>query len=307
MMKRRTFIKTGMLFVPTIVCGQDFTFADLALVGQRDSTGEYDPAIIDWAARVVTNGGAAPSTGTKDALNTFYLGLVSNSLLSKMISVNCFAPDNSVASFTPLIKVSGNDPWTNSGFIAGDLNIDGLRGHSGSNTYLNTGVVPSTDFSNSTSVGLTIYNSANNTDLCEFDIGCCANPSNSSLTFYHSCGGTDYFDCYQEDTTGRISGSDSAFLGYVSANRTASNAVAIYKASSGTAHTTVASGSGSAGTRPAFSIYLYTRNRNGSAEGAFSIKRYSFCGIHLGLTSGESSTFFNLIQAMRTSLGGGYV
>ncbi len=305
--KRRVFIKTGMLLVPSIAFGQEFgVFNDLPYISSSASGTSYDPAITDWAARVVSNGGAAPSDATKSALNTFYLGLSSNSILSKMIAVCCFVPDNLIASITPLIKVAGNDPWTNTSFVGGDLTSAGLKGN-GSTKYLNTGVVPNSAFASNQDIGLTLYNSSDNTDACEYDISATDNPATLTiLSFYHSCGGVDYFDC-NDTVQGRTSGADSAFLGYVSGNRTSNTAAAIYKANSSTAHTTVGSSVVSGGFRPSFALYAYASNRGGTLDGSLSAKRYSYVAIHLGLSSGESSAHYNLVQAMRTSLGGGFV
>ena len=98
------------------------------LVGIDPQPPEID-VVASWAERVVINGGVKPLQSTIDTLYTFYNGLVSAGLADKMIAVNCFVPDNLIAAITPLIvhpEVGGFDPWTNVGFVAGDLSPAGL-------------------------------------------------------------------------------------------------------------------------------------------------------------------------------------
>ncbi len=312
-MKRRAFIKTGLIFVPAIASGQGFgSFSHdqpfFAKTINGTDCGTLDSNVTAWAAQVVSNGGAAPSDATKVALNCFYLGLSTDGILSKMIAVNCFVPDNLIASITPLIQGSGFTPWTNTAFVSGDLTINGLKGGGDvAGTALDTGFVPSTGFSNSTSCGMTIYNSSDNSNACEFDMSATANPGAAqAFSLYHSCSSNDIFDSYDQ-VTSRVSGADASFLGYVSANRTASNAVAIYKANSSTAHVAVVTGSGSGGSRPVNSVFCFANSLSGALGTAKSTKRFSLAAIHLGLTSGESSLFYDRIQTLRTALGGGFV
>jgi hypothetical protein len=57
---------------------------------------------------------------------------------------------------------------------------------------------------------------------------------------------------------------------------------------------------------PTCEIYVFALNVNNSPAGP-SRNRLSFAAIHQGLSSSESLAFYNLIQALRTSLGGGYI
>lgn len=67
----------------------------------------YDPLAVDWAARVVANGGADPSAATKQAVSDFVAALRSANILSKMLAVCCLTPGSLVEALTPLIKTSG--------------------------------------------------------------------------------------------------------------------------------------------------------------------------------------------------------
>lgn len=275
---------------------------------------DYDPVIVDWAARVVTNGGAAPSANTKAALTTFYQGLVSNGLASKMKALNCFVPDNLIACITPLYKSAsiGNDPWTNGNFVDGDLTANGLAGNA-SNKYLDTGAVPTASYPNgcwstSSNGGLSLYVHTSTTSPSR-EIGS-RDGNNYEINLLTNYGGTTYFDSYTDNGTGRVSGTPIGGngAGFTSGNRTAATSSYIYGANSITSSIlTIAGPSGlPAGLPPMQAIYVFAANFGGSPA-AYSDKRISFVAIHDGLTLSESQTLFNLVQAMRQSLGGGYV
>ena len=53
--------------------------------------------------------------------------------------------------------------------------------------------------------------------------------------------------------------------------------------------------------RPTFNIYLGARNTNGTANN-FSQRELAMASIGSGLTAGETSTLYTLIQAFQTSL-----
>lgn len=268
--------------------------------------------VIGWANRVVTNGGAFPSRTTIRALDTFYRALVSASIDSKMISLCVFVPDSLKAATTPLITTAGNDPWTDTGFSAGALTVSGLKGD-GTN-YLNTGVIPSSVFASDNDGGLTVYNCAPYTQDASAELSVwdatSFNVNNKQMNLYcNYSDGHPYWDCYGAGTgTGRVTyTSDYYRLGYISGNRTASNSTVIYQANTLRTHQTINSGSGSANAnRPTHAIYCFATNLNGTSVTQISQKTLSMAAIHNGLTSSESSNFFNAIQACRISLGGGF-
>jgi hypothetical protein len=76
----------------------------------------------------VANGGAAPSTATINAIDTFLNTLESAGLLSKIDTMCVFVPDNFIAASTPVWRRWGYDPWTNVGFGDGDISIKGITG-----------------------------------------------------------------------------------------------------------------------------------------------------------------------------------
>lgn len=273
---------------------------------RRYSLNEYAvtssvPVATDWANRVVKNGGARPSNTTINALQTFYNTLSSSRLISKMITVNCFAPDNLTASFTPLI-VNGNDPWINSGFAGSDLTPNGLQGNA--SKYLKTGCKPILVLSNSSSLGFSVYNMTSSTHA-SIDIG---GLGSACVAYINGDGGTGvYFDCWNQ-LGGRLTGASAYNAGLISFNRTNISSSTIYKATTAS-FTTIASSTtqtavGSIPTDTAGTqIFVFAGNSSDSALYPTN-RRLSFAAVHLGLSSDEVKTLYSASSTMREEVGG---
>lgn len=264
----------------------------------------------NWVGRVLANGGAAPSSGTQSAHLTFYRGLLADNIVSKMKVVLTVSPDNLIAATTPFLNPgAGADPWTNHNFLSGDLTTGGLIGN-GTSKFLDSGLIPSAVFSGITDGGLTVYASANNTNASESDFNV-SQGSTQAMALYVAFAGSAICDMYSQSAgSGRITATNTSFLGYLSANRgTLGSSVieAIYKGNSSGGHSTLASSTtSSGGSLPTLSLYAFAQH-TGSGAIQFSVKRFSFFAIHSGLTATESSNFYSRIQALRTALGGGFV
>lgn len=253
-------------------------------------------AVTEWAARVVANGGAAPSAGTKTALQTFYQSLVTNNLLSKMIYVNCFAPDSLTACITPLFSNTGADPMINTNFVAGDLAVTGLQG---ANTKkLSSGFNLVGNYNRQT-YGISLYISVGN-NSSTVDAGA---PTLVAADLYSNFAGTAFFDCWNS-AGGRISAANNPWSGFISGNRTSATASAIYKASSTVPFATLVSNNAEAGVGAAGSGVPMFFTAQG---GTFSTRKFSFGAFHDGLSSAECQNLFNAVQALRVALGGGSV
>lgn len=268
-------------------------------------------ALTNWLTRIINSGGVTPSTTTQNAIKQFYIDLYNNNILNKMVNVNCVVPDNLQSAICPFIATAGSgssgisNSWGNVGFTTGDLSSSGLKGNTTAKRLL-TGIIPSQNFT-SDSFGITLYNtfsdSSTNADASSY------NSSTQAMQLLCDYGGTSYFDCWNETGgTGRISGTTTiGGLGYTSGNRTSNSRSDLYQANSSVSHTSIAnSTSTSIGTVPTYELPIFAWNHNGSFA-QYTAKRFSFIGIHKGLTSSESQLFFNIIQKLRTNLGGGYI
>lgn len=267
----------------------------------NDSTTIVSPTssvVTNWAQRVITNGGAAVSNNTLNAVSIFYQGLLDNNLVPKIRTLNCFVPDNLSASITPLI-VYANDPWKNTGFVSSDLSINGLKGNGGGK-WLDTGVIANGVF-NTGNAGLTIYVPDVVGGGDRLDIGCTQGSPQLIYIAPVVSTGQILFDCFN-NTVGQgriIANNPGSFMGYFSGNRTSATASALYIANSITPHYALGSITTGGGTVPTITIRIWGM--------LATTDRISFAAVHDGLTMGESAILFSLVDTMRRSFGGGYV
>ena len=278
-----------------------------------------NPLATSFATRVVANGGAAISAGTRAALSTFGDALDTAGLTAKMIAVNCIVPDNLIAAITPLIVGPGFDPWTNNNFAAGDLTINGLKGNAVS-AYLNTGVRPTPNSAlTKTSAGLSGYIYEKSTAGAEggYLIAGTGAAVLSALQLYSYAPGGPNFGAWSYTATGveNVFGPGPISEGFSTGSRLSSTLIQASFANSTNAFSTL-SGNGTAGSFNACTdnggylayIYAFAYNDVTLAAGpkGWSNFRASFLALHEGLTSAESQTLYNAVQAMRVAIGGGY-
>lgn len=259
----------------------------------------------DWAARVVVNGGAAVSDNTLYAVSNFCGALDAAAISNLMIAVNVFAPDNLIASITPLYKVFGNDPWTNTNFVASDLSVQGLKGNA-STKFLNSGIIPSVAYNLvNTSGGLTVYNTFPDTGS---GADCDVLNVTPFFALFSNNAGNAVFNCWSNGAGDFVSAAGlSLGLGFTSGSRTSGTTGALYTANSINAFASI----GSLGTvvqspPTTFALYFFARNSTGTTN-IFSAKRLSFAAVHFGLTSEQTQNLFNAVQALRVALGGGWI
>lgn len=259
----------------------------------------YDSLVIDWLNRVAINGGSTNLTtafpSKISALNTFCQSLRSFGLLSKIKSLNTFFPEcdgannppNLVGMLTPLIKTVGNDPWTNNNFVVGDATVNGLLGN-GSTKYLETNIDPSAVYTSSNS-GYTCYVYFPGSVLRFIGL--------DASEYYFRIGGTTWRNSHWTV----LQQGSVAYGGYVSSNHVGGN-LSSYIANSSNPHASLASQSVTDTAPPAGTLRLL-----GNINANYFSEKMSFAAIHNGLTTQESSDFYNIIQTLRTGFGGGYI
>ncbi len=221
-----------------------------------------------------------------------------------MIAVNCFVPDNLIASITPLIVGPGNDPWTNHNFIGlgTDLTVNGLQGN-GTTKYLDSGVIPSSAFASEDSGGMTMYSFTSGVSLGN-DVGC-STGTNFFCLQLNTILNVALWECW-DTGVGKVQGGNTGFKGFLSGNRTAANNSKLYRASSTVPFAQIGSIATTGGVRPNDPIIIFGASNSGVVS-QFTNRTYSFEAVHFGLTSSEDQTLFNLVQSLRVALGGGYV
>lgn len=264
----------------------------------------------NWSAQVVANGGATPSGTTVAALETLVDDIVGAGFwMEKVIALNPIAPDSLIAATTPIyqnsnnaIAPTGNQPWTNNGFVAGDLSVNGLQGDGTS--YMNTGINTQNLFANNGS--FTIYVVSGNNNI-ERELGSWAPTTGFSLMLN---GGNAIYDHSYAAAAGRISDAQALFSGYLSGSRVANNDQRLYKARSNFAHAQIGATNVNVVADERVTInkvfYFMANNNNGVTQNP-STKLVSFVLIGKGLTAAESQALFSAVQAFRQTLGGGFV
>jgi hypothetical protein len=258
----------------------------------------------NWAAQVVTNGGAAPSSGTKAALQTFVNSLYAANLFAKLVVVNCMVPDNLIACLTPLFNSGlGNNPWTNNNFVAGDLSVNGLQGN-GTNKYLNTGIFFN-QFASTISDSVALYNTVASVLSCTMS-GSASGTGKMRFGFDTPSLGS-YFASWTDASSFGDGLKVNARLGYMCGVKSAANVRNLYFANSTTPHASIATGNVNESTViSTVTTYLFCSNEGGSTA-SFSNQRFSYYSVGLALTAADSLNLYNAVQALRTSLGGGFV
>lgn len=299
-MNRRTFVKSGLLFVPTLLLprkslGQFASFNDQAFMSQGSSSG-HQPDTLTWKALVITNGGATPTEATLNAMDTFVLAVAG--IKSQLIWVDLVVPDSLIAAETPLYATSGLTLSTGNGW-SGTLNTSGI---SAGSSIMRTGIDPSTIFSTS-DMGLSVYCGGSGNVLLDWgggNGGSCATLYGTSNPNYHigSYGGWS-----MDFTTATINSGDFV---YFSGNRTGTSSLTGYIANSNNswaAHGTSSGGSGSVPSGTGDNALGW--HSSGSCAGISSTSIVSFMAVHHGLSSADAQTLYNAVQAFRTTIGGG--
>jgi hypothetical protein len=243
--------------------------------------GGYLPLTKAWIAAT-----GETDTTILNALNTFEAGLIANSLTGKFNALYPFVGGTSTKHSynfinTSLYNLSFNGGWTHS--ANGAL-------PNGTNGYANTGIIPNSLLSlNSAHLS---YYSRNNTNAGS-DIGCLQTvPTRICRMEVRDVG---LFRIGVNDAS-VITSANASSLGYYLGTRTASTARAIYK-NGALANSDIVVST----TLPTIEIFLGAGNVNGVANG-YTNRQCALASIGSGLTSGEISTLYTLIQAFQTSL-----
>ncbi len=260
---------------------------------------------IQWAQRVVNNGGATPTAAEITAVTTFYAGLSADGLLGLMLSVNVGATSSRLGFMTPLIATKGKSLWTDNGFANGAFGVNGLTGDQAHVAF--PGVF-GVDYPSDTNVGLTIY-AYNLTGLNpSFDCGYINNAGNQSILVGLNSSGT---------TSGFLLTGNSSFYsnacpgnGYYSFNRVSSTDFRLFFGNSSTAHAQVGATytNSIVSTRQNAEMWIGTLH-NYDTGGTFGIANntWSFWAFHQGLSLAQSALFFARVQTLKVALGGGFV
>lgn len=272
-----------------------------------------DPLISVWVNAITSRGGNVPSQIELIATSKFVQGMINSGLWSKMKIINTFPNAGHITGTIPLLANFGSIRWNENAvapWVDADFSVLGVIAGASSGKCFFTGM-NGTDFASDTSVGFTAYLSQTpitaGTYLCGYGnnsgsdtVGLNANNNNFGNP-------TNFFSW--NSSTSAVGSVALTAGGYLSGNRTASNATALYYANSTTPHAALATGSGSGGSRSANTITLCGLNAYEIPSNPFTTfpTGISFFATHDGLTSADSAIFYSLVQQYLVNKGGGYV
>lgn len=278
--------------------------------------GTGDP-IHDYNRKIVAAGGAAISTTTSNALRTFYAGLDADGILTNMIVVNPYVPDNLVAVRTPVIWQAGDEIWGNVNFGTTNLTVNGLTGnltdkHLSIGARINTITVRSGFSDTSAGMSQLIY-ASNLGDGSYVEMGVAGSAANVFMLL-QSFRGNLAFYCWGISTvnanfvTRNTSPLTTNWVGYLSGNRTAGNAIRLdWVNGGGGTHAVFTNGTGaqSLNNDTITNLAAHAQFTLASVANAWSDRTVSYLSVHNGLTQTQSSNQWIRAKNLRTDLGGG--
>ena len=245
----------------------------------------------------------ATATGITDvtilgALNTFDLGLISNSLDTKMKALYPFVGGTASTHKYNFLNPLDLDIAYRLQFNGGYIHSSTGAKPNGTNGYANTFLVPSTVSASYNSVGASVYIR----DNTQFDYG-------REFGCYGSASGNYQFSFLNRYTTNLayIRASVSGFVG-TSGTLSNSSGLLTLNRNSSTTHelyrngALVFDGAITGAGLPEYNLYLSAQNGLGYITENYSPREMALFAYHDGLTSGQISTFNSLVTTLQTSL-----
>jgi hypothetical protein len=287
-----------------------------------------DPVVQQYINDLATlRAGAVPNMPVLDknaisCLNAFVRGCRTDGTWSSMIEVNCIVfinggVDNLSLAMTPLIlgpagaPINGNRMWQGLGFTQADATINGTIGNVGGQYRAFTSMIPA-NILNDTSAGITIY-SSNMTNTAAIDVGTFGTVGSACFQFSLDFNDNKTrYDCWENaDLNGETQAPAPGVGGFYSASRIAASDTRIYFGNSTNAFAQIGAtnvnplGGNAASCNQA--MLAWCTKSNAGTPFDFTDRRLSFIAVHKGLTAGQTQSFFNRVQTLRTCLGGGFV
>ncbi len=302
---RRKFLKAGLLFVPSVALSQS------VIIPKWYSGGH--PVAVNWAYRVVKNGGQFPQPGVLLPTSQFCEAI--DPLLGRIYCAGTCPPTTDFIGFrTPLITSPGAlDPWVRhnvgTGGTGETLTINGWS--PGSDRFncqiYDTGLAPSAISAFTTgNAGMSCYIANSSTTNLDTNANMGGYDGTRAFLLTDDRASANQEDFYGWDASNIITVTTDHKGGFFLMSRTSTTVFKAYKAQStipwaqwGTTQTTL-----NTSTPLTTNIYvggdLYPASvLHGTAD------IYSFFGVHDGFTSAEGQTLFNAVQALRVAYGGG--
>lgn len=261
-----------------------------------------------WAARVVANGGPAPTTDQQNAIATFQCGLVDDGLDTQLVAWTALLGSVGVVgrliqARTPQKPGPASSLWgvPVGGFDDTDVVTNGVNGDAANSQYMTTGFTPSTGFASPISCGWCAYvDTVTQTGF----IGGAYN--NGTPAFLQAAKHSDGKSYSYIGAIGNVVSVASPGAGFYSGQRVSGTDHRLYFASSGSPHaqigaTDVAPFAGPLPNQPEDAWGI--NNYGSSAHQLFTTDTIGFWARTTGLLAADSANLYNRLVALFTALG----
>lgn len=254
----------------------------------------------NWANRVVANGGAAPSAATQTAIANYWCSVITAGLDTKLKMVADFVPDSFIAATTSLLG-NTNNPFINHNFVNADLGPNGLTGNAATK-YLETGFVPRIEMGSAVDAGYCFY--AYNTTTTGF---CFGSYNGTTENFMGAAKHSDGKSYAYNGTAANVINPASSGNGFYASNRLNATDHRFFFASSVSAFAQIGATDvvNDTSALPQFQSYIMAENDAGAPQFHCS-DTISHVAEWEGFTTADVQAYFNIVQALKVALGGGF-
>jgi hypothetical protein len=258
-------------------------------------TGGGDADATAYLAAVVSTGGTVSETITT-AVDTLFTSLKSNGLYTKIYALYPFVGSTTASC---AIEAKGTTSYNLSYYGPGaSASANGLSGNG--NTIAELSFTPSSIFASANNMHISYYSRTSRSGNSSFSIGTAGlDPTSGGLRRLQL---NILYDSNTYLAIGNISNliaySDSGTTGFYIGSRTAVNSLKLYKNGSMVSQNT---NSNTNELNSSTNIDFFGTNAGNPAE--FDNLQSAFISLGSGLTDGEASTYYTIVQTFQTSLG----
>ncbi len=282
---RRRFIKTGLIFVPTVFSEGLHGSVHLAAL---------EPEVYNWMGRVVTNAGHYTSLSV--VANDIGMKMA-RPLRSSLLRWNTYTGGDLLACLCPLINDKGSTADTNSNFVSGDYTqATGLTGNL-TTKRLSTGFLVKTGWASNDNASVGVYIRTKSTGGAPTPLGAHDDSNANGITMYVTLGGSSYV--YMNADASPVSFVDAVGTGHYVGTRTAANLLTFYRNGVSVGTNAAASGTiSNAGIAMPIHASYTGVGYTGYVDSAIA-------GYHIGtgFTAAQASLFYQVNQRINTILG----
>jgi hypothetical protein len=285
---------TGTRVAAIAVSGTTLTAAATASTG----TGTNQDAAVSIYQNNVAIAGGTVTAATLGYLDTFVKGCKTDGTWTALVDVGVFCGSNLASALVKLKFPSGYpSSFINANFIETDYSQSTGLNPGGTNTkYLDTGVPPSAT-TGTQSFHLSFYSRTTSSGAMA-ELG----TTNGTVFAGLYCAYSQtmvlhtYFDAFNQEPAGELDVLVSSSLGFFVGSRI--SATNFYAARNGSS---LGSAATSAGSKPTTNMGIFTY-LDGSGAGLTN-RICAYYSMGTGLTTAQTTSYYNRVQALQTSLG----